>query len=168
MNLRASIPDVRGIGYRAGPPKRILPISPPRSNWHPSVLRKYIGPQPVAHKGYGDNPHCRELRLVAASRSERPLTANPVGNRVDFDTKGFWTVDVEAAGQTHMEARNVYATNRRKTLAVQNPPVWPFRLKLQSLVTERYPPYSRLAPERVPGCGWGSGRRTIAQRLNLC
>ena len=115
----------------------------------PSVLRKYLA-WPVSSRTQNrSSPYngCRELTLVAASGSERPLTANPVGDRVDFDTKGFWVHLV--VSEDCLTRQSFDPIGHR---CAQNPPVWPFRLnQLRSWrVTERYPPYSRLALERVP------------------
>ena len=101
---------------------------------------------------------CRELTLVAASGSERPSSSNRPGDRVDFNTEGYlmecdhrvWKVSMKSHrisfGMAFQGYRNVVR---------------------HSEVTERYPPYSRLALERVPTVrgGWGSGRRTIALKF---
>jgi hypothetical protein len=142
----------RGLGLM---PQRILPTHSVQSNWRPSVLRKYIGASRQSHaKGNSGQAPCRELTLVAASGSERPLSANPPGDRVDFIPKGILGIGLQLSARRGVIPHRVTEPLTLQINSLKYPPVWSFGVVRAVVrhpeVTERYPPYSRLALERGP------------------
>jgi hypothetical protein len=102
-------------------------------NWHPSVQRNPIGDSVQSHTKLDSRQVlCRELTLctVWSKGSERPSSSNRPGDRVDFIPKGLAPVE-------HWQG-----SIRALMYGLSG-------LRLESLVTERYSPYSRLALERV-------------------
>jgi len=113
---------------------------------------------------------CRELTLFADRGSERPSSSNRPGDRVDFIPKGIFGTGLAQLSSPH---NPLFALKRRGERDRRQPngraapagegqgfespilfhkylSVWPFRVVGGSTeVTEGYPPYSRLALERV-------------------
>lgn len=136
----------------------------------PVPARVFIGRNgPVAHKPNQWQMPRRELTVVAAAGSERPPSPDRPRDRVDFDTEGCLK-----QGRSYV-ASTVGSGGYRGRAGVQfhGPAIGKpalhlsiFRYGLSGLsnlrrlwVTERYPPYSRLALGAYPSRRWVGKRK---------
>lgn len=109
---------------------------------------------------------CRELTFIAVKGSERPSSPNRPGSRVDFIPKG---ISMQDQGNLTVRWLRVRLP-MNLGLASKYLSVWLFgvvrTVGRHSEVTERYPPYSRLALAQTHLKRWvGSGKRTMENSL---